>query len=350
PRVLPVGGVPVVVAEVPDWPAAVREAAEFVRVPFDLVEGPVVRAGLFRVSSVECLFVVAVHHIAFDGWSLGVFARELSVLYGGGVLPPLGVQYVDFAVWQRGWLADGVVDEQLRYWRERLAGVAPVVDLPVDRPRPVVQSFRGARVPVVLSGEVMGRVRGVCAAEGVTVFMFLLAAWKVLLARCSGQRDVVVGVPVAGRPRVELESLVGFFVNTLVLRTDVGGDLSVREVLGRVRESAVGAFAHQDVPFERLVEELSPRRELSYSPLFQVLFVLQNAPLGELACGGARLEPVDVDLGTAKFDLTLDVREVGDGVVGSLEYSVDVFDEATAVAFVERFGVLVDGMSLNPDT
>ncbi len=228
------------------------------------------------------------HHIASDGWSMGILVREVTALYAAfaagrpSPLPELPVQYADFAVWQRSWLHGEVLESEIAFWRRQLAGLPPLLELPTDRPRPAVQSFRGAARPVRLPAGLTRQVEALGRREGATLFMVLLAGFQALLARYSGQDDLAVGTPVAGRNRVEIEGLIGFFVNTLVLRGDLAGDPSFRELLGRVRETALAAYAHQDVPFEKLVEELAPERSLAHAPLFQVMFALQNAPGGSL--------------------------------------------------------------------
>src|SRR5215212_3146789 len=256
--------------------------------PFDLQSGSLFRASLLRVNAEEHVLVLTMHHIVSDGWSAGVLFRELGTLYGAyaageeSPLQELPVQYADYAVWQRDYLRGEVLNAQVEYWRERLTGAAPVLELPADRVRPAVQSYRGAAARFEVSREVSEGLKELAQAEGVTLFMTLLAAFKVLLYRYTGQEDIVVGSPIAGRTRAEVENLIGFFVNTLVLRTDLSGGPTFRELLGRVRETALGAYAHQDVPFEKLVEELQPERDMSHTPLFQVLFVLQNALRDEL--------------------------------------------------------------------
>src|SRR5689334_19877019 len=224
------------------------------------------------------------HHIVSDGWSMGVLVREVAALYTAfsndrpSPLAELPVQYADYAQWQREWLSGEVLAEQLSYWKRQLQGAPPVLELPADRPRPAVQSSKGTTEPLSISAEVSEKLKALGRSEGVTMFMLLLAAWQVLLSRYTGADDIIVGAPVAGRNRAEVESLIGFFVNTLVLRTDLSGIPRFVELLKRVHEVTVGAFAHQDVPFEKLVEELQPERSLSHMPVFQVMFALQNAP------------------------------------------------------------------------
>ncbi|MCP4658422.1 MAG: non-ribosomal peptide synthetase, partial [bacterium] len=314
-----------------------RLALAEARRPFDLSRGPLLRARLLRLASEEHSLVITVHHIAFDGWSAGVFLGELTALYKAfstgspSPLPELPVQYADFAVWQRQWLRRGrpsgeVLERQLAYWREQLRGL-PVLELPTDRPRPVMQSFRGAAESFRLPGE--GLI-ALSREQGTTLYMTLLAAFQTLLSRYTRQLDLAVGTVVANRNQAEIEPLVGFFVNTLVLRGDLAGNPAIRALLARFREVALGAYAHQDLPCEKLVEELDPERDLSQNPLIQVVFVLQNAPAApqDLVPGlTASLESVDV--GEAKFDLTVVLGEAEGELVGTAEYGTDLFDATT---------------------
>ena len=261
---------------------AVRQLAqEEARCSFDLSTGPLLRAILLRLQDDESVLLLTMHHIVSDGWSSGIFVRELSTLYTAFVnkqpttLPALPIQYADFAVWQRQWLQGEVLERQVQYWREHLAAVPPL-ELPTDHPRPAQQSFRGARQSLLLPTTLQEQLKTLSQREGVTLFMTLLAAFQVLLARYSGQSDLAIGTPIANRTRAEVEGLIGFFVNTLVLRANLSGNPPFVEVLKRMREVALGAYAHQDVPFEKIVEDLQPERDLSRSPLFQVMFVLQN--------------------------------------------------------------------------
>ncbi len=247
------------------------------------------------------------------------------------------MQYADFAVWQRSWLHGEVLESEIAFWRRQLAGLPPLLELPTDRPRPAVQSFRGATRPVRLPAGLTRQAEALGRREGATLFMVLLAGFQALLARYSGQDDLAVGSPVAGRNRVEIEGLIGFFVNTLVLRGDLTGEPSFRELLGRVRETALAAYLHQDVPFEKLVEELAPERSLAHAPLFQVMLVLQNAPVESLEIQDLRLRPVSVDRTTAKFDLTLSLEEHDGGLAGTVEYATDLFDAATIDRLIVHF-------------
>ncbi len=321
---------------------ALRGAGEEARRPFDLTRGTPLRAALMRLSGEEHLLVLVVHHIVADGWSLGVLVREVADLYDGSPLPELPIQYADFAVWQRGWLTPQVVERQLGYWRERLAGV-PVLELPSDRPRTPVRGWRGSSRTLQTAAELTAALRALGRQEGATLFMVLLAGFAALLSRLSGETDFAVGTPVAGRDRVETEGLIGFFVNTLVLRTDLGGEPDFRTVVRRVREAVLEAHAHQDVPFEKLVEELRPQRSLAHSPLFQVLFAFQNVPLQSFSAGGLSFTPCAVDSGAAQFDLSLLMAEAGQGISLSLAYAADLFDPATAVRILGSFHTLLAG-------
>ncbi|MCA1579632.1 MAG: amino acid adenylation domain-containing protein, partial [Acidobacteria bacterium] len=313
--------------------------------PFDLQAGPLLRVSLLRLGEEDHVALFTMHHIVSDGWSMGILVREVAALYGAYVrgeespLPELAVQYADFAAWQREWLQGAVLERQLSYWKERLRGAPPALELPTDRPRPTVMTQRGAQHGFRLSEELSRGLQELSRREGVTLFMVLLAAFAVLLKRYTGQPDVVVGTPIAGRNRGEVEGLIGFFVNTLVLRTDLSGDPSFRELLERVKEVALGAYAHQDLPFEKLVEELQPERSLAHTPLFQVMLVLQNAPGGEVELPGLKLTPLGAGSGdsgggamaggTAKFELTLTVVETRAGLRGSVNYNRDLFEATT---------------------
>jgi amino acid adenylation domain-containing protein/non-ribosomal peptide synthase protein (TIGR01720 family)/FkbM family methyltransferase len=322
---------------------------------FDLKQGPLLRASLLRLDENVHAVLVAMHHIVSDGWSQGVLIRELALLYSAfsagkpSPLPELPVQYADFAFWQRNWLTGDVLEEQLSYWREQLSEVA-AIRLPTDRPRPAMPSFRGARHVFFVSDRVASAVKELSGAEGATLFMTLLGAFQVLLSRYCGQEDVAVGSPIAGRNRSETEGLIGFFVNSLVLRTDLSGDPTFREVTGRAREVALAAYAHQDLPFEKLVDELQPTRDLSRDPLFQVMFALQNAPMPAVGVpSGLTLEPVHVETGTAKFDLTLAMWEWTTELRGFLEYSTDLLDGATVARMAEHLTTLLEAIARSPD-
>jgi amino acid adenylation domain-containing protein len=332
--------------------ARLRAEAE---APFDLETGPLFRARLLRLDEGEHVLLLSMHHVVSDGWSVGVILDELSALYGEAVtgepaaLVPLPVQYADFAVWQREWLSGETLERQLAWWRGRLAGAPALLELPTDRPRPAVQSARGATVAFHLPREVADAVRELGRREGATPFMTLLAAWQLLLARWSGQDDVVTGTPVAGRTRRELEGLVGFFVNSLPLRAELGGDPTVHALVAGTRDAMLGALAHQDVPFERLVEELRTERSLAHAPVFQVMFTVQSGPPAAPELAGVRARLLLPETAAAKYDLTLSLAETGDGLAGELEYAVELFDAATAERIAERYRLLLQGMVAGPE-
>jgi amino acid adenylation domain-containing protein len=323
--------------------------------PFDLREGPLFRPRLLRLAAEDHVLVMTIHHIVSDAWSLGVLVRELGASYRAfaageaSPLPELSAQYVDWAAWQRQWLAGGELERQLAYWRGQLAGGTAPLRLPTDRPRPAQRSASGAHETFQLSAELGEALKALARRERVTLFMTLLAAFQALLHRVSGQDDVAVGSPISGRSRTETEGLVGLFVNTLVLRTSLSGDPTFRELLARVRDTALGAYSHQDLPFEKLVSELHPDRDPSVNPLFQVMFVLQNAPLPGLALPGLALEPLAFERGTARFDLTLFMWDGPRGPVGALEYSTDVFEAQTVRRLLAAFRRLLTAMVATPD-
>ena len=333
-----------------------RLARSEVRRPFDLAAGPLMRVSLLVLGAREHAALVSFHHIVADGWSMGVFLDELAALYAAFLrgapspLPPLPVQYADFAHWQRRYLQGEVLAEQLAYWRDQLAEAPAGIELATDRPRSAVHTSRAGESAFELGAELTGQLRALARGERATLFMVLFAAWNGLLARVSGQEDLVVGVPVAGRNRREIERLIGFFVNTLALRNHLTGDPSRRELLGRVRESTLGAYTHQDLPFETVVAELRPDRARAANPLFQVLFVLQNAPRGELRVPGLTLSaPPPAGGGAAKLDLTLSLMESAEGLRGSLEYRSELFDPATAARLLQHFRVLLEGLATGPE-
>jgi hypothetical protein len=341
-------------------PAPLREtearrlAQEEAQVPFSLESGPLLRVRLLRLSEDEHWLLLTLHHIVTDGWSSGVLARELSVLYRSyasdvaNPLPPLPVQYADYAVWQREWLQGPVLEQQLAYWKPALAGL-PVLELPTDRPRPALASFRGGQVAFEIEEDVTLALKLFGRDERATLFMTMLAAFQVLLYRIGGQDDIAVGVPIAGRSRPELEGLIGFFVNTLVLRGDLSGEPSFREYLARVRTRALDAYEHQDLPFEKLVEALNPRRDMSRNPLFQAAMAFQNTPPGVLRLEGLAVQPVpDLASQSAKFDLQLSVAEVAGRLQARLEYATDLFDVGTIERMVSHWQVLLKGIVADP--
>jgi amino acid adenylation domain-containing protein len=328
-------------------------AAEAVRT-FDLERGPLVRARLLRVGPEDHVLLFSMHHIVSDGWSMSVLMREVGVLYEAfstgraSPLPELPLQYADYAHWQRQWLDGNVLEEQLAYWRRQLAGAPKALELPTDRPRPPVQTFRGARLPLDLPPALVKGVEALARKEGVTLFMTLLAAFDLLLFRVSGQEDLVVGTSIAERSHPETEGLIGFFVNTLVLRTDLSGEPTFRDLLARVREALLGAYAHKEVPFERVVEDLHPELDRSRTPLFQVMAVLQNTPVAELSLPGLTLAPVNAATGTAKFDLTLFFAQSEAGLASSVVYNTDLFNEATVSQMMSQLRALLEGVVADP--
>ncbi|HZF13819.1 MAG TPA: amino acid adenylation domain-containing protein, partial [Thermoanaerobaculia bacterium] len=338
-----------------------RLAGENARRPFDLGRGPLLRAVLLRLGTPEDsrhILLLTLHHIVSDGWSMGILVAEVVPLYRAALthrpspLPELPTQYTDFARWQRQWLAGAVLEEQLAYWRERLADIPAELELPLDHPRPAERSYRGDRLPFRIEAGPARLLKSLIQKAEATPFMGLLAVFQALLARITGADDVAVGAPIANRTRREVEGLVGFFVNTLVLRTDLAGVPSFRALLARVREVTVGAFAHQDLPFERLVEELGPERSLARNPLFQVMFALENTPMGSLDLPGLRLAAVEGELPFAQFDLTLTLRELpggSAGLVGDLEYSSDLFHRTTVARLVGHFQTLLAAAVAAPD-
>ncbi len=305
--------------------------------PFDLAAGPLIRATLLELAPDDHVLLVTMHHIVSDGWSIGIFLRELTAFWDGTPLAPLPVQYADYAHWQRGWLRGEVLEAELGYWRKQLAGIPQGPQLPTDRPRPARQSFRGGSCAIALDPELSAALAALGRRTGTTLYMTLLAIFQLLLHRVTGQDDAVVGSPVAGRGTREIEGLIGFFINTLVLRSDLAADVPFAELLAAVRGVALDAYAHQELPFERLVEELQPERNLSTSPLFQVLFVLQNAPQPAIEIPDLRLETMPFEGETAKFDLGLALAEAGDRIEGVLEYNRDLFDAVTAERLAGHF-------------
>jgi amino acid adenylation domain-containing protein len=365
------GGIPrQVIADAIEWPLPVVDLSEVpedsrrdraIEVvlaeaarPFDLARGPLVRAGLIRLADDRHIVQVTMHHIISDGWSLGVLIREVSALYDAfrrgepSPLPEPALQYADFAAWQRDWLHGEVLEQQLDYWTGQLAGLSPL-ELPTDRPRPAVPTGRGGERNALVPRVLLDAVRGLGREEGATLYMTLLAAFQVLLHRHSGQADIAIGSPVAGRSRAELEGLIGFFVNTLVLRADLRGDPGFRELLRRTRRTAIDAYAHQDLPFERLVTALHPERDSGRAPLFQVMFALQNTPLPAMRSPEMALTPLEAPSGTSKFDLTLYATESPAGLRLTMEYSSDLFEPATVDRMLAHYRVLLEAIVAQPD-
>jgi amino acid adenylation domain-containing protein len=356
---------------------AARLAAREARRPFDLARGPLLRTTLVRLAPAEHVLLLTMHHIISDGWSIGVFMHDLSALYNARAthtspaLPALPIQYADYAAWQRAWLQgtsehgdreQGVSDSasavpnpqspllaQLAYWTRQLAGVPQALALPTDRPRPAIAALQGRRHALRLAPALADALAALGRRADVTLFMALLAAFQTLLARYSGQEHLLVGVPIAGRTRAETENLIGCFVNTLALRGDLSGNPSFGALLGRVRAVCLGAYAHQDLPFERLVEELQPDRDLSRAPLVQVVFALQNAPMPPMTFPAFTVEPIEIDSEMVKFDLTLTLTPVEQGLVGSLGYATELFDEATISRMVGHFQNLLEAAAAQPE-
>ncbi|HEY6804790.1 MAG TPA: amino acid adenylation domain-containing protein [Pyrinomonadaceae bacterium] len=348
------------IADVSELPEAQRETEmrRLVQVeiqrPFDLAQGSLIRTGLIRLTETDHTFVVTMHHIISDGWSLGVLVREIASQYESEItnrpaaLESLPVQYSDYALWQREWLRGEALDSQLAYWREQLEGAPTVLELPTDKMRPAVQTFAGAYESVLLPPALADSLNRFSDEEGVTLFMTLLAAFQTLLWRYTGQKQFLIGTPVANRKHEEIENLIGFFVNTLVLRANISASETCRELLARVREICLGAYAHQDLPLEMLVEELQPERDLSRSPLIQVLLVLQNAPLPNLDLPELSLTPLDVDKGTAIFDLTLSIAEEQGSLKMSAEYNTDLFEPATMRRLLGHYQTLLAAFVSQP--
>jgi len=332
-----------------------RLAAVDARWSFDLARGPLVRAAVLRLSSEEHVLLLNMHHIVSDGWSSEVLVSEMEALYLGEVtgeevpLPELPIQYCDFAVWQREWMQGEVLERQLAYWKEQLGDAPRVLDLPIDRPRPPIRSFRGARESFQLSEDVTRRLKALCQEQGTTMFMTLLAAFTVLLYRHTGQEDILVGSPIANRNRAEIEGLIGFFVNTLVLRTRLSGNPSLRELMAQVRTVTLGAYAHQDLPYEMLVDELHVERDLSTTPLFQVMMVLQNAQRPLHMESGPSFSLLDIDSEAARIELALSITETEQGLWGTLVYRTDLFERSTILRLVEHFQIVIEELIADPD-
>jgi amino acid adenylation domain-containing protein len=342
------------VIDLSDLAEARRQCVEEAQRPFDLLQPRMLRARLFRSRPTTHILMLTMHHIASDGWSLGVLLRELGILYQAfsadqsSPLPELPVQYADFAVWQRNWLSGEVLEKQLSYWKQQLEGAPARLELPTDRPRPVTPSYRGATEEMVLPQPLLAALKALSRQEGATLFMTLLTAFQILLGRYSGQQDFTVGIPIAGRNRAEIEGLIGFFVNMLVLRCDTTGDPTFRDLLRRVREVLLEAYAHQDLPFEKLVEELRPERNMRYGPLCQVIFAMQNTPAVPAKLGDLDLSVESVPSGTAKFDLSLHMSEAANGLRARVEYSTDLFDRETILRLLANFRSLLEGIAASP--
>lgn len=349
------------ITDLSHWPESKRTeeterlAVEEARAPFDLRHGPVLRARLLRLGAEDHLLLLTMHHIISDGWSLDIFVRETAAFYEATLagedpaLEPLPIQYADYALWQLEQIQRGALDREIQYWRRQLGGAIVPLEFPADYPRPRIQRYRGAQCRLSLNGELTASFMAFTRREDVTLFMLLLAAWKLLLHRYSGGEDIVVGIPIAGRTRPEIEPLIGYFANTLALRTSLEGDPAARELLRKVRETALGAYAHQDLPFEKLLEDLQPARDPSRQPLFQTVFTLQNLPRSDYALLDLTISPMDVDTGTSKFDLTLMAQEERSGLELTLEYNTGLFNGSTANRLLRHFQNIVCGLAEGPD-
>lgn len=322
--------------------------------PFDLSQPPLLRGTLLELSEQEHLLLLTFHHIIADGWSIGVFIQELAALYAAfsqrqpSPLPELPIQFVDFAAWQRQWLQTENFATQLNYWLQQLRGNLPVLQLKFDRPRPAIQTFMGEKHPITLAKGIAQSLKAVSQSTGTTLFMTLLAAFNALLYCNTPQDDILIGSPIAGRNQPQTKGLIGFFINTLVLRTNLSGNPSFLDLLRRVRTVALGGYAHPDIPFEKLVEALRPQRSLSYNPLFQVMFIFQNAAIPTVELPGLTFCPQEVDGGTSKFDLKLSLWETADGLAGSWEYKTDLFDATTIAKMANQFEQLLAQVTNQP--
>ncbi len=332
-----------------------QQAMVEAREPFHLAQGPLLRTRLLRLSTYEHVLLLTVHHIIFDGWSMSILYRELSALYATYLqgmpspLPPLPIQYTDFAHWQREWLQGEVLNSELDYWKQQLSGAPPVLELPGDRPRPAVQTYRGGTYSFSFPKTLSQALKALSRQEDCTLFQTLLTAFQILLHRYTGQQDILVGSPIANRSHLEIEELIGFFANTLVMRGDLSGNPSFYELLDRIRAITLDAYDHQYLPFEKLVDELHLRRDLSYAPLTQVLFVLQNpSESAKLKLANLAVSPLEINNGTTKVDFSLELIDAEDGLKGSIQYSVDLFDAETIARMAGHFQTLLEGIVTSP--
>jgi amino acid adenylation domain-containing protein len=358
--IAPAGGWTLPLIDLAALPAGLREAQarrlaqEEAERPFDLERGPLLRATLLRLAPAGHALLLDMHHIVSDGWSIGVLVREITALYGAAAtgapspLPELPVQYADFAVWQRGWLRGEELERQISYWRQALAGAPASLELPADRPLPAERTYAGGRLHAPFGPAFTRGLALLARRHEATPFMVLLAGFQALLTRMTGSEDLTVGSPIANRNRAEIEPLIGFFVNTLVLRGDLAGDPTFRELIGRVRKTTLEAYSHQDLPFEQLVEELKPERRLAANPLFQVLFAVQNAPMGAIDLPGLSLAPLEFDMRVAQFDLELSFWDLAEGLAADLIYSTERFDPATALRLAGHLETLLQGLMADP--
>ena len=334
---------------------AQRLATEFAQQPFDLSAQLLLRAKILQLDNKSYQLIVTLHHIIADGWSIGIFIKELAALYEAfsvgkpSPLSELPIQYTDFLNWQQKWLNSERIQPLLAYWKQKLHGELPVLNLPTDRPRPPVQTFKGAQAKLVLPQTLKKELKNLSRQQGVTLFMTLLTAFKILLYRYTGQTDILVGSPIANRNRAEIESLIGFFVNVLVLRTNLSGNQNFLDLLACVKSTALEAYVHQDLPFEKLVEELQPSRDLSYNPLFQVMFVLQNVPKPNLSLPDVSISYYEGYNGTSKFDLTLFMEDSEQGLVATCEYNTDLFNTDTITRMLGHFQTLLESIVDDPE-
>jgi amino acid adenylation domain-containing protein len=321
--------------------------------PFDLSKGPLIRTSLLKLDNEEHILLLTMHHIISDGWSVGILIQELAVLYEAFLsnrpspLAELPIQYADFSEWQRAWMGGKLLDQQLEYWTKQLDNVEPL-ELPTTYIRLAAMTYAGATLRVDVPADVLGRLRALCKQEGATLYMVLLASFQTLLYRYSGQTDIAVGTPIAGRKRPETERLFGFFVNTLVVRTKMIRGWTFVELLKRVKDTLLDAYTYQDVPFEKVVEAMAPSRDLARSPLFQVMFTLQNTPQGQLRLKGARLQRLNIDYGISKFEIGLTLEESGEELSGALEYNTDLFDSVFVGGMIRHYYTLLNGLINNP--
>jgi amino acid adenylation domain-containing protein/non-ribosomal peptide synthase protein (TIGR01720 family) len=334
---------------------AMTRAARIVSEPFDLTNGPLIRLVILNLGEGDAVIILIMHHIISDGWSLGILIEELFTLYEFFLtgnkhdLPDAEIQYIDFSSWQRDWLSGEKLKEQVNYWKSYLDGCPSLLDLPLDFQRPSIQRNRGGQLEFRISNDILPGLKSLCQAEGATLFMALLAAFNVLLSRYSSQKDIVIGTPIANRNRIELEKIIGFFANTIVIRTKIDGRPSFRELLRQVQTHTVSSYDHQDLPFEMLVDEIQPERDMSYTPIFQVMFVFQNIPANKKIIPGIKLELLPVHMGTSKFDLNLVLSEVDNDIFGTIEFNTDLFALETIEAMAGHYTEIVRWAGRFPD-
>ncbi len=331
-----------------------RLASEEAQQPFDLTKGPLLRVTLLQLATAEYALLLTMHHIVADGWAIGVLIHEIATLYKAfsvgkpSLLSEISIQYADFAVWQRQWFQKEQLETQLAYWQQQLGGI-PVVELPNDYPRSTIQTFSGAREALILPKTLSEKLKTLNQRQGITLFMILLAAFGTLLYCYSGQEDIVIGTDIANRNQAETKKLIGFFANQLVLRTDLSKNPTFLELLERVREITLEAYAHQDLPFDKLVDALNPKRELNRSPLFQVKIVLENTQTPSLELPGLTINSLKVENKTVQFDLLLELNETEQGTFGIWEYSTDLFDRDTIVRLSKNFAALLAEIVTHPE-